>query len=457
MPWGSSTRPSSRSTCSPTSSPATRNPADAGRAAPRRLAGGRGAGAAREAGRRDRRPGPAHARRSQEFPQVDLDESAPARSRGSLAGLVFLDTGLEVPTSAPRAEEVVRITEAPPPAELEEAVAPADGLILPETIPEGESEEVLGLEPAGGMDMGGAELIATGFDDDLGLQPTEEATPEFGGELLAGIEEPLATAEEEPLLGDDADLDDMALDLVETETAETSVGGRRGVAELQDESSTRTTRRSTTPRRSPGVRRRRRARAGGAGPGARRVRARRGLRRRRRRGGSAGRARARRDPTPPEAGRAGVPKRRAGAAGGGVSRSGRLAGTGRSGRQGGGRLHPGAGARPRQRAGGGGVGEAGYHARAPSSPTRRPAAPAAPAAEAASAPAPPPPEPPKVATAGAAGADFVDFASMVLDETGPRDTRMRVDRREPEGDDEQREFQEILEQFKRGIDQNIEK
>ena len=46
------------------------------------------------------------ARRSQEIPQVDLDESAAARSRGSLAGLVFLDTGLEVPTSAPRAEEV---------------------------------------------------------------------------------------------------------------------------------------------------------------------------------------------------------------------------------------------------------------------------------------------------------------------------------------------------------------
>ena len=84
------------------------------------------------------------------------------------------------------------------------------------------------------MDMGGAELIATGFDDDLGLQPTEEATPEFGGELLAGIEEPLATAEEEPLLGDDADLDDMALDLVETETAEERPSGGESVTELQD-------------------------------------------------------------------------------------------------------------------------------------------------------------------------------------------------------------------------------
>jgi tetratricopeptide (TPR) repeat protein len=59
-------------------------------------------------------------------------------------------------------------------------------------------------------------------------------------------------------------------------------------------------------------------------------------------------------------------------------------------------------------------------------------------------------------TAGAAGADFVDFASMVLEETAPRDTRMRIDRREPEGTDEQREFREILEQFKRGIEQNLD-
>ncbi|MFL5517622.1 MAG: tetratricopeptide repeat protein, partial [Gemmatimonadales bacterium] len=94
----------------------------------------------------------------------------------------------------------------------------------------------------------------------------------------------------------------------------------------------------------------------------------------------------------------------------------------------------------------------------PSRPASRPA-PAASPSEAASpppAPSPPAPEPPKVVTAGAAGADFVDFASMVLEEKGPRDTRMRVDRREPEGDDEQREFKEILEQFKRGIDQNLE-
>lgn len=53
-------------------------------------------------------------------------------------------------------------------------------------------------------------------------------------------------------------------------------------------------------------------------------------------------------------------------------------------------------------------------------------------------------------------AGFVDLGSMILDEEGPRDTRMRIDRRDPQGEDEQREFQEILEQFKRGIEENLE-
>ncbi len=86
------------------------------------------------------------------------------------------------------------------------------------------------------------------------------------------------------------------------------------------------------------------------------------------------------------------------------------------------------------------------------SPT--PAAPAPPAGPAAVAqPAPPPPasrQPPQ------ASDSFVDFGSMVLDEGSVRDTRMRVDRADPKGTDEQREFQEILEQFKRGIDQNLD-
>lgn len=57
--------------------------------------------------------------------------------------------------------------------------------------------------------------------------------------------------------------------------------------------------------------------------------------------------------------------------------------------------------------------------------------------------------------APAAAGDFVDLGSMILDDEKQRDTRMRVNRREPSHGDEQREFHEILEQFKRGIDQNL--
>jgi tetratricopeptide (TPR) repeat protein len=83
---------------------------------------------------------------------------------------------------------------------------------------------------------------------------------------------------------------------------------------------------------------------------------------------------------------------------------------------------------------------------------------AAPPPPPAAAPAPSPPAPPGPRAPATAGHDagFVDLGSMILDEGGPRDTRMRIDRREPEAGDEQREFQEILEQFKRGIEENLE-
>jgi tetratricopeptide (TPR) repeat protein len=42
-----------------------------------------------------------------------------------------------------------------------------------------------------------------------------------------------------------------------------------------------------------------------------------------------------------------------------------------------------------------------------------------------------------------------------MDEEGPRDTRMKVESEEQSGD-EQRDFQEMLQQFKRGIDANID-
>jgi tetratricopeptide (TPR) repeat protein len=89
----------------------------------------------------------------------------------------------------------------------------------------------------------------------------------------------------------------------------------------------------------------------------------------------------------------------------------------------------------------------------------RPAAPAAPPRSAAESrpAAAPPPEPPKQDPRAAASAGaFVDLGSMILDESSTRDTRMRIDRADPKGQDEQKEFQEILEQFKRGIEQNLD-
>ncbi|HEY5939511.1 MAG TPA: tetratricopeptide repeat protein, partial [Gemmatimonadales bacterium] len=96
---------------------------------------------------------------------------------------------------------------------------------------------------------------------------------------------------------------------------------------------------------------------------------------------------------------------------------------------------------------------------APPPPAPAPAAPKPAAAASSPSPAPPKPAPappkPKRAAAEATG-DFVDLGSMVFEEEKQRDTRMRVNRREPQDQDEQREFHEILEQFKRGIEQNLD-
>jgi tetratricopeptide (TPR) repeat protein len=80
---------------------------------------------------------------------------------------------------------------------------------------------------------------------------------------------------------------------------------------------------------------------------------------------------------------------------------------------------------------------------APAEPAA-PAAPAAPFAEAA--------EP---AAAAPAAGDFVDLGSLLLDEEPVvRDTRMRIEEEEPTGD-EQRDFEEMLSQFKKGIEANV--
>ncbi len=73
-----------------------------------------------------------------------------------------------------------------------------------------------------------------------------------------------------------------------------------------------------------------------------------------------------------------------------------------------------------------------------------PAEPATPAAEAAA-----------PAAAAPASGDFVDLGSLLLDEEpAVRDTRMRIEEEEPTGD-EQRDFEEMLSQFKKGIEANV--
>jgi tetratricopeptide (TPR) repeat protein len=61
------------------------------------------------------------------------------------------------------------------------------------------------------------------------------------------------------------------------------------------------------------------------------------------------------------------------------------------------------------------------------------------------------PKPPEPQPAG----DFIDFGALVMDDEAVMDTRMRVEDEEPSGD-EQKDFQDMLQQFKRGIDANID-
>lgn len=70
-------------------------------------------------------------------------------------------------------------------------------------------------------------------------------------------------------------------------------------------------------------------------------------------------------------------------------------------------------------------------------------------------PAATPPSPPARASGGHG---FVDLGSLVIDDEGPRDTRMRMEGAEepPTSGDEQRDFDEMLAAFKRGIDENLE-
>jgi tetratricopeptide (TPR) repeat protein len=64
--------------------------------------------------------------------------------------------------------------------------------------------------------------------------------------------------------------------------------------------------------------------------------------------------------------------------------------------------------------------------------------------------APAAPEP-----AAAAAGGFIDFGAMLLEDEGPKDTRMRIEDEEPSGD-EQKDFQTMLNAFKKGVEANVE-
>jgi tetratricopeptide (TPR) repeat protein len=65
--------------------------------------------------------------------------------------------------------------------------------------------------------------------------------------------------------------------------------------------------------------------------------------------------------------------------------------------------------------------------------------------------APAAPEPVVATPAGG----FIDFGAMLLEDEGPKDTRMRIEDEEPSGD-EQKDFQTMLAAFKKGVEANVE-
>jgi tetratricopeptide (TPR) repeat protein len=98
-------------------------------------------------------------------------------------------------------------------------------------------------------------------------------------------------------------------------------------------------------------------------------------------------------------------------------------------------------------------------AEAPEEPRRPKVHEARPAGVPPSPQAPPPPAPSTPAAPApspAPGDDFVDLGSLVLEgPRRPRDTRMRIEGATPT-DDEQKNFEEMLAEFKRGIEQNLD-
>ena len=85
----------------------------------------------------------------------------------------------------------------------------------------------------------------------------------------------------------------------------------------------------------------------------------------------------------------------------------------------------------------------------PAAPARAPAPPAEPA------PAAPAPVAAAPAPAPAPVSDFIDLGALIMDDQHTRDTRMRIDAKDPVEDEDQA-FHEALSEFKRGIEANLD-
>ena len=438
-------------------------------------------------------------RPSQETAPARDEDSAPRPSRTAPAGLVFLDTGVDLPAvplpGRPGAEEVLEVT-------------PPDGLLLSEPIggDDGTSPGDGSFQPVAGLEQSTeVELEVTGPDSDLGLERVQSADIEFIGEPLEGMDEPPAELMDDMLLdtttddliisgGDDLGGDlqpgpDIELDLMEpaadeqpapdeepAEAAEPSAplgdlpllpvepAGEATIVELEslilddpddpDLHLRLADRLLSGGEEARGLEELELALGGyerlAEWPRATEVADRLvllapdAIRHHQKRVELAFRSG---DRTPLLAAylSLGDALARAGATEKAIAVFGRV------------HEHDPGNAHAL------GALDALRGAAAPVEPPAAGAPPAMPAdtraaepAEARPAPPPPAPPPPGARRPAQPADSFVDLGSMILDEGSVRDTRMRVDRADPKDKDEQREFREILEQFKRGIDENLD-
>jgi len=397
----------------------------------------------------------------QEHPPSDQEESGSRPSRPPPVGLVFLDTGVDLPIAPPASAADVPVT------------APPDGLLLSEPIGAGDGaaiadesvEMVPGLEQALEVD-----LEVTGLDTDLRLERVEPADLEFIGEPLEGMDEPQGDLIDAELLDTTADdlivsvVDDsmdvpdsgpeVELDLMEPDLDEVAIEGREptlpgeaGIVELESlilddpdnpELHLRLADRLLAGGEDlRGLEELELALAGcerlGEWPRAAELSERLvvlapdAIRHHQKRVELAFRS-GERAPLLAAYLALGDALARAGATEKAMAVFRRVH-----------EHDPG-----------------NAHAIAALAALRGEAEPVAGPADAPPAPAPPVVPAAEVRSAPKSSDSFVDLGSLILDEGSPRDTRMRIDRADPKGKDEQREFQEILEQFKRGIEQNLD-